>query len=122
MQTKTCPSCGDDIYINAKSHKCGWTEAGEKAGDPLRHTCAQVLMGQRCREFGTLTQNIQGGNGKEPHPGPWYCVRHFSPLAGQFGPRESPPMGFDGLRKLVINRPVRDLEAESERAAIQGNA
>lgn len=37
MQTRICPECGDDIYINAKSHKCGWRLTAEPKAVPRQH-------------------------------------------------------------------------------------
>ena len=112
---RDCPKCFKPVDGSSCPH-CGFSEPGSKDQRPQRRVlCAS------CSEPGTLTENTRGCDSKDPHPGPWYCHRHFPPFAGRTYATKPvpPPRGFQSL-KARVSRVPKDREDADERAAIQG--
>lgn len=117
-----CPHCDKLAYNGYSCAACGFKVGPTRGGqplDPMHLICCDVRDGQRCAEPGTLSETIfHGGKAGDPHPGPWYCAKHFPPFAGRFAPKAAPPQGFKAL-KDVLRKAAIDPEAEAERRAIQ---
>lgn len=64
--------------------------------DPFRHRCSHLDRGQQCGNAGSLTTNTVGPS---PHPGPWYCAKHFPPFLSRNPETTTPPP--DWLPELV---------------------
>jgi hypothetical protein len=107
---------------------CGYREIALDGEDPNRvlityggggsvsvSRCANVQLGLRCADPGTLSTTTRAGiDGKTP----WYCRKHFRPLLdGAHNELSAPPRGFQALKAIV--RRVDDPAADAERAAIQ---
>lgn len=106
-----CPKC-QAVVNGLQCHVCGYAEPAGPARNPDRFQCAEY----GCRAIGTLTTNTRGGDGKQPHPGPWYCHVHFPPFAGRYNnPPAPPPEGFKKLRDVI----AFDSEAAAEREALR---
>jgi hypothetical protein len=114
---RDCPKCFKPVDGASCPH-CGFSEPGS-SGKPI--VPQRVILCANCSELGILTENTRGGDGKEPHPGPWYCHRHFPPFSGRaYATKPAPPpQGFQSLKALVSRVP-KDPEDHAERAAIQG--
>ena len=70
MQTKTCPDCGDDIAVTAKSHKCGWSQSSGKPGLSRLGELAEMAK-----------QRFASEPAPELTPQQWYNVCKFFSIA-----------------------------------------
>jgi hypothetical protein len=115
MQTKICPECGDDIYVNARSHKCGWRFHAEVIIDRSAHRMTPEA--KAAYESGAPRSH-------DLAPQQWYNVCRFWTSVAK---RCSRPMELVGpdhplhatsrLGPLLKHR--IDPEAEAERQALQ---